>query len=169
MDAEMASALEDSITHWKRMREKPWTEKPRGEWCALCSLVERASGCQSCPVTKRTGEWQCADTPFYIAVEAWHALQEHEDSIATLVWCGLAWRIAAQNEIEFLESLREEPKCGCGTCGNDVTQMPPECEGENPCTECEDASKWIPRTTLNDSNEPEDAEWLRGRDERAGR
>lgn len=113
MDAEMKQALEDSIVHWKEMRDKPWIKKPSDDECPLCKLIASRTpscfaSCRGCVVRVHTGLVECHDTPFFDAIGAWHCLSDmpSDCSISALTWIGLSWRIAADREIAFLESLR---------------------------------------------------------------
>ena len=113
MNAEVAKALEESIEHWKRMKRAPLVcrerfESPRADCCPLCLLMQAADGSCSerCPVAARATIGGCNGTPYATALSAWWPLFRH---------CGSpiprdlrVWRKAAQVEIEFLNSLREE-------------------------------------------------------------
>jgi hypothetical protein len=48
---------------------------------------------------------------------------------------------------EFKAQFEPVPRPGCGSCGNDVTQVPDGADPNdpNPCTPCEDGSAWVPR------------------------
>lgn len=118
MTAEMSRALEESIAHWKRMREKPWTEEPNADGCSLCDLGERSSvlvyddndRCSFCCIPAVSGDDYCRNTPFRDAAAAHCDITTGPQSLlplAMLTWFGLNWRIAADREIAFLESLRE--------------------------------------------------------------
>ena len=101
-------ALEESIAHWRRMREfkledyRSPPEYPGMRDCALCQLFHDEA-CLGCPVSEHTGHLYCHHTPFYTANDAFcHAVDEPS------LFTKAAWRRAAKREIEFLESLLEE-------------------------------------------------------------
>jgi hypothetical protein len=76
MDAKVAEALEASIEKWRAnvAAEAP-EDATLGGWseCPLCRLfwVDFASECDGCPVSTRTGEDMCRDTP-YVKADALH-------------------------------------------------------------------------------------------------
>lgn len=97
MKPEVAAALEASIRHWEEnMQVADLDDAKLGhEHCALC-LMFFSQGCHGCPVRDHTGATYCRDTPYQEASD----LAEYgplEDFIA-----------AAEAELEFLKSLREE-------------------------------------------------------------
>jgi hypothetical protein len=105
MDAETAKALEDSIAHWKRMREDPECgEKPYGSDCALCAKF-RPERCEGCPVDDE-GDGMCNGTPWDEASWAWHITTLDPGPIDPVSM--VEWHEAADAEIAFLEGLREE-------------------------------------------------------------
>lgn len=104
MTPEAATALEESIAHWKRMRKlKTWDARKKSEEvpssadCSLCDLfaIGRRSICTGCPVHARTGGVLCRKTPYGEARDAFYS---YDDT---------AWQKAATAEIKFLESLRD--------------------------------------------------------------
>jgi hypothetical protein len=110
MDATTAKALEDSIAHWKRMRDDPFCgEKPFDGDCPLCALFYFESPqhphCEGCPV----GHTGCVLTPYTYARDIWAAMRDRKEIYGgPLDPDQLAqWRHAASAEIEFLESLRD--------------------------------------------------------------
>lgn len=96
MTDQALTALKASIEHWKRMkRDGPkGDDRPYAWECPLCQLFLRRSdgNCNGCPVQSRTGQAFCAGSPFQQAFDCF----ENYTS---------AWELAAQAEIEFLESL----------------------------------------------------------------
>ena len=113
MNPETLQALKDSIAHWERMRDGgrlTYGETPMGSECALCDRFVRNagydSGCfgasctrsdgEQCPVLAKTGEPYCRNSPWATAKVAFFNLSDH------------AWRLAAQDEIDFLKSLLPE-------------------------------------------------------------
>lgn len=92
MTPEALKALNESIEHWKRMRDdRERGESPSATDCALC---RQFSNCIGCPVADEVGVDGCQDTPF-------------EDA-RTAFWKGTdsEWQAAAQKEIDFLEGLK---------------------------------------------------------------
>jgi hypothetical protein len=100
MNAETLDALEESIAIWKARRaERFGSTKPGPSSCALCTLFIRAdmgSSCIGCPVMNATGKIRCVGTPYGEASASYHKGTETE------------WQLAANAEIEFLESLLPE-------------------------------------------------------------
>lgn len=101
-------ALEDSIKHWKRVVADPLGEPTGEKACALCQTYARECGCQDCPVMQRTGKSSCLETPFGKFRDA-KADALHIDSSTSSV----AERLdqlskLAEEELQFLISLREE-------------------------------------------------------------
>ncbi len=99
---QIAAALEDSIAHWKRMREMPLEvrcdsktrERPNAISCPLCLLINPdEDGCVGCPVYERTKRDWCFCTPYHVAQMSF----KRPDHL---------WHPAADAEIAFLESLR---------------------------------------------------------------
>ena len=72
--------------------------------CALCYFFWK--DCESCPVFLRTGKYFCSRTPY----EEWDwALEDYRDADEETVEQATAnLLIAAEKEVEFLESLKEE-------------------------------------------------------------
>lgn len=99
MKQETLQALKDSIAHWKKMRDdRKCGEEPTAEYCALCRrFLNEHTPCirsgEKCPVFAATGRPGCGNTPL--------------DSIWEAFYLGgvRRWRVAAQREIDFLESL----------------------------------------------------------------
>ena len=109
MKAHVAEALEESIEHWKRMRDAETltdlgNESPYGEHCPLCQSVKNGNGfadCKQCQVYARTRKLDCGGTPWRRAADAFTGWRYR--SVARE-----AWQAAADEEIAFLESLREQ-------------------------------------------------------------
>lgn len=86
-----------SIEKWRFiveiLREQPGTDVMGGGTgtCALCAK-HRDLGCMGCPVTKTTGHPGCAGSPY-----------QRE-------WCISGDLAAAQAELEFLQSLKEDER-----------------------------------------------------------
>lgn len=105
MNKATAKALEQSINHWKRMRDG----KPRkNEWpidmdCSLCkrfknSFYELEKECVGCPIFIKTGKKYCYKTPYDKAYKAFHDQGYN---------FGGTFTKKAQKMIDFLESLRD--------------------------------------------------------------
>jgi hypothetical protein len=101
----MKKAVRKSIAHWKRMRSAPKScgEEPYSQDCALCRKYQSESDCGACPANCKHGSlwenaaWRWAD----------YVLAEPDEDMGAL---RREWRAAALKEIEYLESLLEEPK-----------------------------------------------------------
>ena len=105
MDKRTAQALEDSIAHWKRLFECETVESLEAEGlglssCALCGVFYFC-GCVGCPVMARTTRCRCEETPYKTAVAEFSARGSYSRG-----WSWEKWRVAAREELEFLESLR---------------------------------------------------------------
>ncbi len=108
----MNAALEESIEHWKRMRDAETVEElgeedPYGDHCALC-VTHRPRSCRGCPVFLRTGKIECFGSPWRDASSAflaWRISEVH--NLSEVARDRDVWREAADREIAFLESLRE--------------------------------------------------------------
>lgn len=102
MTPETAAALEASIRHWKE-NLKEATEGFSGDVdtsrrsCALCDRFFDFA-CEGCPIRERTGQPFCLGTPYPLACEKLDRLDRGPYSLEELI----------EDEIEFLESLREE-------------------------------------------------------------
>lgn len=103
MDEQTRQALEASIKHWEEnlAAETPDAASVHASDCALCNLFA-AEFCTGCPVAERTGTDCCEDTPYHgaaISFDDWnhygHRLYRDK------------WRDAAQDELDFLKSLRD--------------------------------------------------------------
>jgi hypothetical protein len=71
LQAEMLSALDDSIAHWGRLSNgtRRADEYAGSGDCALCDLFY-AANCFRCPVAKKTATTHCRRTPYNAAREA---------------------------------------------------------------------------------------------------
>lgn len=102
MKIETLKALKSSIAHWKRMRRsRKCGERPTYIHCALCyrfnaCVCETAN--EKCPVYESTRQRGCAGSPFLKAYDIF-------DDGSTE-----AWKLAASDEIKFLESLLPKKK-----------------------------------------------------------
>ena len=112
MDEKTREALEASIAHWEKNARSPyWDEvSTRAEDCALCAqfIVGDNPDCAGCPVSTATGKDLCRGTPYPAASSArqrWcRASQERSANMPEAV----AFRAAAQAEVDFLKGLRPE-------------------------------------------------------------
>lgn len=102
---EASEALEASIAHWQRnlAAEKPSDVRLGVRNCALCDVFY-SNLCKGCPVAAKTGQVWCSGSPYEGASGA-HDLWEDADP-DTEDDAKLAWRAAAQAELDFLISLR---------------------------------------------------------------
>jgi len=117
-----AVRLRKSIAHWERMRDKPGTlqewedpkEQPLGSQCELCKAYCKRSckePCKGCPIFMMTGKAMCDDTPYGKAWALFGSLMEQAEYMdADGVLDTSAWRMAAQEEIDFLRSLMPKGK-----------------------------------------------------------
>lgn len=96
-----AEALELSIKHWEEnvAVEKIYHARLGISSCALC-VKFRTNGlcCFGCPVYEESGEIGCRETP-YVEAHIAYVNRNLEN-----------FKIAAQKEVEFLKSLREDVK-----------------------------------------------------------
>lgn len=103
MSANTAAALEECIRHWERNAAVTnLADVLIGlDYCALCEIFNNRLanlGCEGCPVKDRTGFRHCFDTPYSLAAKAWvHGNLPR-------------FKKAAQEMVDFLKGLREEPK-----------------------------------------------------------
>ncbi len=97
MKPEVAAALEASIKHWEENTQVTDLADARlgTNHCALCKMFYN-QGCRGCPVKERTHMRYCTGSPYQEAEDAADD-DRFEDFIA-----------AAEAELEFLKSLREE-------------------------------------------------------------
>lgn len=104
MDKRTADALELSIAHWERnvAAETPDDASVSAKCCALCITFRPT--CAGCPVKDETGQTDCEDSPYEQAFERFILWMDHDRSAHHL----LAWRAAAQCELDFLKGLRVE-------------------------------------------------------------
>lgn len=109
MDKRMADALSASIAHWERnvAAETPGAGNTHASDCALCHEFYFRNGsmiCDGCPVQLSTGREGCLGSPYngaHFALRIWQKRPGDED-------CRIAWRAAAQRELDFLKGLRAE-------------------------------------------------------------
>lgn len=91
-------ALEESVEHWKRMRDdKECVEKPSSEYCSCCDLFY-CVGCVGCPIAKKARRDGCNNTPYGDAVNAWD-----ERLLSYYGWRN--WRRAAKRMISFMQEI----------------------------------------------------------------
>lgn len=105
MTPEGREALEASIAHWRAARaaQHPSVPSIGRRDCALCDLYFQPR-CEACPVAIRTGAAGCFGSPYHEALHRFIEWRKAPDSRTAR----LAWRVAADEQIKFLESLREE-------------------------------------------------------------
>ena len=101
-----AEALEASIAHWEEnARARVPSDASLGVTnCALCKLYHD-NFCQGCPVYEETGKDRCSGTPFqraYRLLCVWRS----EDRLDAVGRRAEEFRAAAQEEVDFLKSLR---------------------------------------------------------------
>lgn len=98
MDAKTAEALEASIIKWELIKNKK-PEALGARTCPLCLMFHPnftdGGECDGCPVKQKTQVPYCRKTPYNLASAALDFGTDAE------------WKIAAQEEIDFLISLRE--------------------------------------------------------------
>ncbi len=105
MDKRAATALEASIEHWERMAKfrdvrQFNNESPYSDFCRLCLEFD---DCAGCPVENNTGHTHCRNTPWQSA-----ALRQGDLIKVETPRDWKPWRKAAQAEIDFLKSLRDD-------------------------------------------------------------
>lgn len=87
-------ALDESIEHWERLAAGTILpgEDVGSKHCPLCEQL----GCEKCPVAESTGQPSCNLGPYADAAlaRAKHGLTSTE------------FRLAAENELRFLKSIR---------------------------------------------------------------
>ncbi len=92
------------VNHWKRMLKltvediKAWREVPDGDNCAFCELYLEL-GCEGCPISQKTGEVRCGNTP-YKGAHTWY-ISINQGQSTNLK----SFYKAVQKEIDFLEAL----------------------------------------------------------------
>ena len=105
MNKKTAKALEESIAHWKRMRDDiECKDEPYAEACPLCSEFAGIAryACPGCPVDA-SGDVKCKTGPWEDAADAW---EDYDDGRDDEHWRNI-WIKESNKEIAFLESLRE--------------------------------------------------------------
>jgi len=93
-----ALALELSITKWEHLVKDPRGSPCGSVNCALCEFYSKpADWCEGCPVRVKTGMPDCEGTAFILF---WDLAQEgaSDEELSKV----------AQQEVDFLKSLREE-------------------------------------------------------------
>lgn len=115
MEPKVRAALEASIKHWEEnlAAEEPYLVELGPAACALCQLFRKriwrdTISCEDdnlgrCPVYKKTGEKGCEGSPYDGAVEAFGSWEFLETPFRRKMW-----QEAAQAELDFLKSLRED-------------------------------------------------------------
>ena len=106
-DKAILTALDESITHWMRMRDgnriitaSGEPEEPCSKDCALCELHQ---WCDGCPIYEKTGEPRCDATPFYAASDAFYRLTNTSHPSESV-----EFKKAAGEMIIFLVELKKE-------------------------------------------------------------
>ncbi len=94
LDETTRDALEGSIRKWEGIVAGTMQDEGRDN-CPLCDLYWSLD-CAGCPVKARSGHAFCANTPYF------HYARVHNVGMTDLEGP------AAQKELEFLRSLREE-------------------------------------------------------------
>lgn len=99
--------LQQSIEHWKRMRDDPDCGERPGPWdCPLCNEYRGfMSECKDCPVRLATGWFCCQKTPYRKASLRFIDWTRRPHRRATDDLMLAAWRKAADVEIRFLTKL----------------------------------------------------------------
>lgn len=98
------AALQNSIEHWRRIRDCVPGEKPNGEQCACCQIAE--PNCIDCPVFEYTQTTYCHITPYkkaYAAYINYHRIIEHPVTKKQ-------FQTACQREINFLKLVLKKAK-----------------------------------------------------------
>lgn len=101
-------AIQQSIEHWVRMRDRTdwdnaFPEKPEVRDCKLCALYYDEY-CDGCPISNKTGKRICVCTPFDLASYYWWEA-EYTKGQDTYI---LGWSYHAQQMINFLEGLLDD-------------------------------------------------------------
>lgn len=115
MDAETRQALDASIEHWRKNTEAktPDDASTSAKDCALCnrfcSTAKEAvhHRCKGCPVFDTTQQILCDDTPYGAANRALGAWERAVDWGDESAGYASSFRVAAEAEHDFLESLRD--------------------------------------------------------------
>lgn len=111
MQEEVREALEASIKHWEEnlAAEHPAQASVWGNKCALCQLFNYGTDEDCihedygmCPVYEKTGENNCEESPWEDARAAYLRWNAYGNDKIT------QWKEAAQAELDFLCSLRED-------------------------------------------------------------
>ena len=116
MDDNTKLALEASINKWKRnlLAASPEEVRIHTDSCALCDIYYEMtpfSKCSGCPVAAKSGEagclgeWRATTRSLTVSLLTGAVFRESMES--RILSTKNAFMVAAQKEIEFLESLRE--------------------------------------------------------------
>lgn len=99
MDKETLTALKASIAKWEENASvaKTMDILIDASDCPLCDLFNGEGVCDGCPVSERTGQTACDDTPYYDAYDAYRKIIGNMSLPP--------FRKAAKAEVEFLKSL----------------------------------------------------------------
>lgn len=96
-------ALKGSIKKWKRIVDKAGQDLG-GDNCPLCEISN--AYCDNCPVYKKTGKYDCGETPYIKWII--HHREVHANSKSPhTIQCKICKR-HAKAEVEFLKSLLPE-------------------------------------------------------------
>ena len=110
MTPDELAAIRASITHWEQnlAAETPKAASVSGTNCPLCTYAEEnfppsseESACTICPVYKKTGHFQCFNSPYQDAATYYYLWRS---ALGTLHDRDLFRKYAAL-EIKFLQSL----------------------------------------------------------------
>ena len=107
MTPKVKEALEKSIQKWESIVAGVGIDTAYKN-CALCRLFNTDNGCSDCPVFKDSHKDYCNNTPYY----EWHMHQrEHYQNRpfkAPFMVLYSKCRTLAQEELNYLKSLRKE-------------------------------------------------------------
>lgn len=110
MDEETHEALVASIEKWKRnaVAEDPGTYSVSWKSCPLCALFYLERSCVGCPVSARTGEPCCDDTPYVLAERLHDRWYDARTERLERDYHVRRAQDAARIEVGFLQSLLPE-------------------------------------------------------------
>ena len=110
MDEKTHEALEGSIKKWEAIVDGTGADQGADN-CPLCAMfIEECDpeddsidnyGCHGCPVKEKTGQQECAGSPFY----EWRDSIPHDQKFPFFAITE-PQKAAAKKELEFLKSLR---------------------------------------------------------------
>lgn len=112
MEIKARQALLDSIAHWQDVVDDPVNTKTGPHDCALCEVFNndfRGAGteCQGCPVMEKTGKSFCKGSPY--GTFAGRRMDFGKNGIEGCFRVTVDdLRLAARNELEFLQDLLPE-------------------------------------------------------------